>query len=213
MIYTWVADVSALTETECFEKFYKTVPEERRQKADRIRFSIGRAQSVGAWVLWERMKRFYGWTGEETFNLSHSGSYVLCSASDRPGEKVGCDIETLKAAPLKIAERFFRQRELAYIQKQDSEEKRAHAFFRYWVLKESFMKAVRLGMKLDTRSFEIDFTENDQPVLVEKPDGFPEPFFYQEYEVEGVEAKIAVCSTCDEFADIRVEHLETEISD
>lgn len=86
MIYTWLADISKLTEEKCFKKFYELVPEERKRKADRLRFPMDRAQSVGAWILWEKMKSYYGWSGEETFNLSHSGKYVLCSASDREGK-------------------------------------------------------------------------------------------------------------------------------
>ena len=213
MIYTWLADISKLTEEKCFKKFYELVPEERKRKADRLRFPLDRAQSVGAWILWEKMKSYYGWSGEETFNLSHSGKYVLCSASDREGEMVGCDIETVKEARMKVAERFFCPEEMAHIQKQDGDRNRADAFFRYWVLKESFMKAVRLGMKLDTRKFEIEFDKEDHPVLVKKPEEFPERFFYKEYQMDGVNAKMAVCSTSDQFAEIQVTELESEIPD
>ena len=206
MIYTWLADIS-MADEKGFRKFYDLVPEVRKRKADRLRFPIDRAQSVGAWILWEKMKRHYGWKGEETFNLSHSGNYVLCSASDRKGEMVGCDIETVKEARMRVAERFFCPGELDYIQKQEGDRDRADAFFRYWVLKESFMKAVRLGMKLDTRRFEIGFDAEDHPVLVKQPEEFPESFFYKEYQVDGVRAKIAVCSTSDQFAEIQVAEL------
>lgn len=207
MIYTWLADVSALAERECYEKFYDLVPGERKAKADRLRFPMDRAQSVGAWILWERMKEFYGWTGEENFNLSHSGNYVLCSASDKAGVKVGCDIETIREARMKVAERFYCPGEVRYIQSRASDADKRDAFYRFWVLKESFMKAVRLGMKLDTRSFEIEFDASDRPTLVRKPETFAEAFFYKEYEAEGVEAKIAVCGTEDGFAPLYVERL------
>ena len=36
-----------------------------------------------------------------------------------------------------------------------SEEEKKIAFYRYWVLKESFMKATRYGMKLGLDTFEI----------------------------------------------------------
>lgn len=126
---------------------------------------------------------------------------------------VGCDIETVKEARMKVAERFFCPGEMAHIQKQDGDRNRADAFFRYWVLKESFMKAVRLGMKLDTRKFEIEFDKEDHPVLVKKPEEFPERFFYKEYQMDGVNAKMAVCSTSDQFAEIQVTELESEIPD
>ena len=125
---------------------------------------------------------------------------------------VGCDIETVKEARMKVAERFFCPGEMAHIQKQDGDRNRADAFFRYWVLKESFMKAVRLGMKLDTRKFEIEFDKEDHPVLVKSRRNSGK-IFYKEYQMDGVNAKMAVCSTSDQFAEIQVTELESEIPD
>lgn len=71
----------------------------------------------------------------------------------------------------------------------------AEWFFRYWVLKESFMKATRRGMGLDTRSFEIGWNEKMQPVLLRKPEEYGENYVYKEYEFRPKEVKIAVCTT------------------
>ena len=59
-------------------------------------------------------------------------------------------------------------------------EERADIFYRYWVLKESFLKATRFGMKLSLDSFEIRL--GNPPVLIRKPDLFRQDYYYREYE-------------------------------
>ena len=208
MVHTWIAEISALREEETYRKYYERVPDFRKQKADQLRFPQDRAQSVGAWMLLEKMREQYGAEPDRVFNLSHSGSYVLCSISTEKEAKVGCDIETIKETRMRVARRFFLPSETAYIERQPSDGAEAEAFYRLWVLKESFMKAVRKGMGLDTRSFEIGFDEKDVPFLLKKPDLYPEEFYYREYLVAGVDARIAVCSTDGAFGEIHGERME-----
>lgn len=99
------------------------------------------------------------------FNLSHSGHYVLCSIADTETARTGCDLEKTGIPRLKVARRFFCRSEWDYIQKKVSEDERKEAFYRYWVLKESFMKATRLGMKLPLDAFAIRLSEGEDPVL------------------------------------------------
>ena len=208
MVHTWIADISALKEEEIYKKYYEIVPDFRKKKADQLRFPQDRAQSVGAWMLLEKMREKYGTEPDQVFNLSHSGNYVLCSISTEKEAKVGCDIETIKETRMRVAKRFFLPSETAYIERQPSEKAEAEAFYRLWVLKESFMKAVRRGMGLDTRSFEIGFDEKDMPVLLKKPDLYSEEFYYREYLVSGVKVRIAVCSTDGVFGEIHGERME-----
>ena len=56
---------------------------------------------------------------------------------------------------MELAKRFFCRSEYEDIFRCDSKEERAEKFCRYWVLKESFMKATRKGMALKMSSFEI----------------------------------------------------------
>ena len=119
----------------------------------------------------------------------------ICTAfSDRIGTKVGCDIEEMKEFREPVARRFFCQREYEHIM-GNAEADRAQIFYRYWVLKESFMKATRKGMALDLGAFEIGWDEAQGPVLVRKPEEYPEEYIYREYTAEGVNARIAVCTT------------------
>ncbi|MCU6687420.1 4'-phosphopantetheinyl transferase superfamily protein [Dorea acetigenes] len=206
MIQTWAADITPLCESSIYRKYYNLVPDFRKEKADKIQDMQGKAQSVGVWILLMRMREAYGISGETVFNLSHSGQYVLCSVDDGKGVfpevKLGCDIEVAgeyNEKRQRLAERFFSEGEVSYILSKKTEEEKRQAFYRLWVLKESFMKATRLGMKLDMRSFEVQFDSEDGAVLARQPEAIKDVWHYQEYEIEGIEAKIAVCSTADEF--------------
>lgn len=203
MIQTWAADITPLLEKEIYQKYYNMVPQFRRDKADRIRFERDRAQSIGAWVLYQRMRETYEIDDEAVFNLSHSGKYVLCSVEDtgKKQVKLGCDVEMVGTAGEKIARRFFCPAEAGYIMGRPEGEERNQAFCRYWVLKESFMKATRLGMGLDMRSFEIGFDVKDVPVLMKKPVEMARDYYYKEYPELNREARIAVCSTEKIFAE------------
>ncbi len=195
MVHVWFADITPLLIEEIYQRYYQEAPAWRRKKADRYRHVGGRAQSIGAWSLWEQIRRRYGLSEETVYNLSHSGDHVLCAFSDSDGVKVGCDLEVMKEFREPVARRFFCRSEYEHIMEAD-EKDRARIFYRYWVLKESFIKATRRGMALDLRSFEIGWEKEGLPVLVRKPAEYQgEDYCYQEYAKEGVDAGIAVCTT------------------
>ena len=84
------------------------------------------------------------------FNLSHSGKIVACAISDR---EIGADVEYIDSTiDLNIAKNYFFNREYVGIMhsKNPSDE-----FFKYWVLKESYMKYTGLGFNLNLDEFEI----------------------------------------------------------
>lgn len=199
MIRTWMADITPLMEPETYKFYYKQLPDFRKEKADRIRIQSEKARSAGAWILFQKIREKYNISESVAFNLSHSGDYVLCSVNfgDNKEEKVGCDIEEIKDPNMKIAARFFCRAEYQHIAGQKTEAMRGETFYRYWVLKESFMKATRLGMALDMKSFEIQLST--PPKLIRKPEEFPEEYYYQEYGIPGIPYKIAVCSTSQEI--------------
>lgn len=197
-VQTFIADVSSLLQENNYRKIYEMVPDFRKEKADRLRTQADKAQSVGAWRLWMMVQEYLGIEPDErNFNLSHSGNYVLCSVAAED-EKVGCDIETIKNFREPLARRFFCPEEYAYIMEQDEEERR-ETFYRYWVLKESFMKATRQGMAMGLDSFSIRLDEEKDPVLVRQPDDVKETYYMKEYVTEDGAARIAVCATCPVF--------------
>lgn len=195
MIRTWAADIRPLFEAARYEEYYRILPDFRKEKADKLRNLRGKAQSVGVWSLLTMVRRTYGVSEEAVFNLSHSGNYVLCSVD--MGErlhgqvKLGCDIEEMKVPRMNVARRYFCPSEYETILRMETESERAEAFYRFWVLKESFMKATRLGMALDMQSYEIKLS--NPPVLLKQPEQFPETYYYQEFEL--CHYRIAVCST------------------
>ena len=131
---------------------------------------------------------------EAVFNLSHSGDYVLCAYSDVAKAQVGCDLEEVKELRLSVARRFFGEREYRHIAETKDPECKTWLFYRYWVLKESFMKATRKGMAMDMRSYEIGWDQ------VESSDArslrsMRMHITAGEYRMEWVHAAMAVCTT------------------
>ena len=203
MIQTWIADVSPLYKKEIYLQYYYDVPVFRQEKADRLQKHPDRALSIGAWVLLQRMEKEYSLQKNCLYNISHSGRCVLCSVEDKGGKssRLGCDLEEVKLSwNRKVAERFFRESEFCRIRDCGNEEEKRELFFRYWVLKESFLKATRMGLSLGMDSFEIGFSDEDKPYLMDKPQTFWEEYYFREYAVDGLPYRIAVCADCKDFA-------------
>ena len=166
----YAASVAPLADRELYAAAYAAVSPARREKTDRFRFEKDRRLSLGAELLLRHALRSeglsevpilfdYGAQGKPHFkdsgvffNLSHSEEYVICALA--PYE-VGCDVEQITPIDLNIARRFFFRSEYDDIAAQTTDTARNDLFFRYWTLKESFMKVTGLGMKLPLDAFEI----------------------------------------------------------
>ena len=196
MVKTWVANISPLYKESCYREFYKQAPDFRRRKADRLRNCQGKAQSIGVWSLYEQMKKEYGIGEAAAYNFSHSGDYVLCSVvtGEEAGiSRVGCDIEKMGECNLTLARRFFCTAEYERILTEPDENARRILFYRYWVLKESFVKATRQGLAQGLDTFEV--LHGSPSVLVRQPEAFPETYYYREFEMEEQGYRGAICST------------------
>ena len=194
MIHTCLADVSALYEETVYRKYYEQVPEFRKEKADHLRRVEDKALSIGAWILLQKMEEEYHLQGKYVYNLSHSGKYAMCIVDTSGNESalVGCDIERIGKARPGMAERYFCPEEQELIQTTDD-------FYRHWVLKESFMKAIRKGSNLALNAFGVAFTKENLPYIYKQPQEFPQNYYYKEYSMR--EYKIAVCADSDAFAE------------
>lgn len=208
MIVTWIGDVRPLMEKASYEHCYRMLPAMRRDKADRLSRMEDKALSAGVWTLLEKARKEFGFRDYPLYNLSHSFPYALCSFAAEEedahrGVQLGCDVETVKAPRLSVASHYFRPREYEYILKQPDEERQKQAFFRYWVLKESFLKATGKGMGLSMDSFEIIVGGkggSEGPALTRKPPEYPDTYYFQEYQTAAPDARVAVCATCPGFA-------------
>ena len=169
----YAANVRELADPAVFERRFREMPSYRQEKILRLRHEKARRQSLGAGILLRLACNDLGIGGADadtvcgengkplfrdcpqiSFSLSHSGDYALCAVSDRP---VGCDIEEVRPLSPAIGERFFRPEEWALIREQPSQEERDALFFRFWVLKESYLKCTGLGFSLPMNAFSIEF--------------------------------------------------------
>ncbi len=149
------------------KKAYNLVSKNRQEKIDFYRFDKDKKLSCGAYLLLKKLlaeknitdpifktekygKAYISNHENIHFNLSHSGKIVLCAISDM---EVGADVEYVdREIDLNIAKHYFYNREYESIM---NAENRPEEFFKYWVLKESYMKYTGLGMNLNLDSFEI----------------------------------------------------------
>ncbi len=108
-------------------------------------------------------------TREIYFSLSHSGNLAMCAVDTNI---TGCDIELIKEKKHgheRIAARCFSAKELDLA--GDTE-----GFYRIWTLKESFLKAIGLGLRFPLDRFSIsdyDSQNGHCNFLVNDPDNVP----------------------------------------
>ena len=218
MDHLFAADTSVLTDDFLFEAAYARATDERKQKVDRYRFRRDQNAALGAELLLRRaldrlgirtLAYSYGEAGKPylagedgvLFSLSHSGNYALCAVS---AYEIGADIETIRKADMRIAKRFFCPTEYDRIAAQETEEARRELFFRYWTLKESFLKAVGSGLRVPMDACEIVL--RDTVSIVQSID--PRQFCFREYDtIPG--CRCAVCTADAPFtADLQIVNLK-----
>lgn len=177
----YLTDTEPLKATDRFEKMLLKMPECRKKKVLRMSADHSRRQSLGAGILLSIALSERGLTEEETktgphgkpylpgedrffFNLSHSGSRVMCAVAEEP---VGCDVQQITDIReyQRIASRFFAQDEVLSMERIADDQERKELFFRYWALKESYIKATGEGFSMPMNQFSICFPEDGSPVL------------------------------------------------
>ncbi len=163
------ADVSPLASSALFERGLAEVPETRKAKVLRMIPPAGKRLSLGAGLLLNRAlsdcgldpqalrlaesaegKPFLPDVPDLYFNLSHSGTRVLCSLSNRP---CGCDVEEIGRGSPALVRRFFapeEQKALDQLQEDFQLE-----FTRIWTMKESYLKATGEGFSRPAESFSV----------------------------------------------------------
>ena len=177
-VYLLQTDI--LNNEKVFIREYAKMPEYRKEKINRLRFQKDKNLSLGAGILLRKGlsergidvvrakiqtndygKPYLADSNEIFFSLSHSGSYAMASFADVEN---GCDIERIKECDMKIARRFYSPVEVEILEAEKDENKRQELFYRFWTLKESYMKLTGQGMALALNSFSVYLNE---PVTVE----------------------------------------------
>jgi 4'-phosphopantetheinyl transferase len=109
------------------------------------------------------------------FNLAHSGAQVLCAVA--LGRGVGVDVERERGDldVLELARRFFCAREIRRLEEAAPAEAR-RLFYRYWTLKEAYLKAEGTGLGLSLTAIDVSgvpegFPTRPAPPIEDRPRG------------------------------------------
>lgn len=199
MIKVFVSNISKLEDPKDNPALMERLSSYRKLKIEKCIQEKGRKQSLGAGLLLEQVLKQYGRSAEEIvrgengkpeidgfyFNLSHANDYVICAVADEP---VGCDIEQVKAAPLRIAERYFTEKENEQLRNAVTSEEKSDLFYRMWTIKESYLKMTGEGLQVPLNCVEVILGDD---IKIYR-DGKPVDCVVKEFDVPGY--KMSVCS-------------------
>lgn len=122
------------------------------------------------------------------FNMSHAGAYSVCAFSQKP---VGVDIEEIGPVDLSIAQRHYCNSEYADIMSH-LERDRIKRFYQYWVLKESFTKAVGLGLSIPLNVFSFEDNDHDGLLHVEQSINVG-TYYSRQFQFKDTRYEMALC--------------------
>lgn len=86
-------------------------------------------------------------------SISHRGDVAACAVV--PDGRVGCDLEAIETRTQGFIDDFFTAGECASIERTSRALRNRHVAL-IWSAKESVLKALRVGLRRDTRSVEVD---------------------------------------------------------
>ncbi len=128
------------------------------------------------------------------FNISHSGSWVICAADN---EEIGVDVERIHKVDVGISQRFFSSIENKLLSDLQSPTQWLDLFYRLWVLKESYIKAIGKGLHCSLNSFAVLPQNDGSAKLIRYEETLPEKYF-KIYEVDPA-YKCALCCSHQNF--------------
>ncbi|MCI8864777.1 MAG: 4'-phosphopantetheinyl transferase superfamily protein [Lachnospiraceae bacterium] len=189
---------------EGFEMLCSSLSWGRQDKIRQFRFPQGKLLSLGAGLLLDYGLRQYGLREKDVavafkengkpyltdypeicFNLSHSGTMAMASFA---GREVGCDIEQVGDPDFRVARRFFAPGEKEALNRIPGPKGRAECFYRFWTLKESFLKVTGQGVRMPLDGFCIHM---GPPVQVEVEGAFLDYGFW-EFALPGYRASLCI---------------------
>lgn len=106
------------------------------------------------------------------FNVSHTEGLTVCAvAVAGEVEAVGVDVERAdrRTSHVDLARRFFAPEEAAEVEAAPEGAERVELFFRFWTLKEAYLKARGVGLGLELDSFRFRLHEGPWPLIAFAP--------------------------------------------
>lgn len=211
MVKVYIADAAVLKDKQLYRKLYTGVDASRRAKADKFLFEKDKRLSVAAGALLQHAlqmenvrkpsieiapngKPYIAGMESLYFNLSHSEEMVMCAIAEK---ELGCDVEKRTSLDHALAKFVMTEYELEMIYGFESDEKQQEMFFRFWTLKESYMKATGLGIRLEPKSFSMVLC-NDNYIV--KPPVDERVFNFKEYFLDDKYC-YSCCSLSEQFCD------------
>ncbi|MCL2682966.1 MAG: 4'-phosphopantetheinyl transferase superfamily protein [Bacteroidales bacterium] len=148
---------------EVFELWLKKLPKFRQDEVLRYRFRDDRVRSLCAYLLLcvglGRIVEYFSYNEHGKpllldehlhINLSHAKSAVVAGFSETP---IGVDVEFIrKTYPKIVCKRVFTPSEIAQIENANSP---TLAFFKFWTLKESYVKCIGQGLSFPLKTVEF----------------------------------------------------------
>ncbi len=196
---------------EFYRLWYGRMSKSRRERCDRYSKDADRHRCIMAYALLEHALNDAGQKMSDIgtdengkpcfmrsdlfFNISHSDERVTVALSSAG---VGCDVENKSKSALKIAGRFFTDREYELLASLDKEGME-HMFTRLWTLKESVVKCSGEGIR---RSFK-DFSLVDDAGMIKRSVTIPgtdDTFYVREYD-RGDGYCYSICSLSPDIED------------
>lgn len=142
MIKVDMIDITPLENEELFQKIYESLPTDRREKADLIKYKQSRLQSVAAGWLREKLIKEFRRTPYFT-NISHSGRFAACIIGD---VRVGIDIQKLEGVRESVVKRCYCEAEKKELSLANNQHDKDKIFTQIWTVKEARAKLSGKGL-------------------------------------------------------------------
>lgn len=88
------------------------------------------------------------------FNISHCKGLAVCAIANG---SIGVDAEGIRKFPERVLKRCFTENEIRYIKENEFPDR---AFFQLWTLKESYVKAIGIGISYPLKNAEFIIDNN-----------------------------------------------------
>ncbi len=173
MFYS-VINTDDIRESE-FKYYYSLMPDERKNKYNKLRNIDDKKTCIGAYMLLcrivnnDNLKFCYTKTGKPYinnnpfyFSLSHSGKYAAAAVSGSP---VGIDIENISDVRDSVIRHVCTDNEIKYINETGIE-----SFYKIWTYKEAYFKMTGDGIGAGLKT--VDYTKRSENVISLTKNGY-----------------------------------------